>query len=304
MKIKVPNIKNDISLENFPNILLIDLERKSKFNIFSNLNNEIPNFSRKILSTEGNKLLAQLFSYADKMEQLLSISTIGFDTSELPINEFNKIMQEELDYIIKFHNTFTFVISTTNYNSIELHSIAKWAEENDKLYFVSITNEEDYNKLALYKFPNVIACKSGEFVYDAEIIVADIFHIFKEPQFDRYVDDIAGKYKTLSGESLNSKLYAIFFKNVLVNKIFNIFAKHPVDIFSDKSGQYPMTIVDYHEIIKNILEYTLQPFTKYFYAYPQKFTLSYNLIPNLDEEESISISFKIDDHENIIKIEF
>lgn len=304
MKIKISDIKNDINMPDFPSILLIDLERESKFNTFTNLNNELPNFSKKILSSEANKLLEQLFFYANEKNEILTINTIGINTLKIPTNEFSKTMKEELRYISQFYNKFTFVISTTNYNSMELHSIAKWSEENDKLYFVSIKNEEEYNQLVLNKFNNVIVLKSSKFPYEAEAIAVDIHHMFIHSEFVMYINDIIENYNTLSGETLNSKLYALFFKNILESEILNIINNHSFQMFNNKTSQYSMNISDYHEIIKSILNYTLLPFNKYFYIYPAKFDLSYKLIPVENQEGIISISFEMDGCKNCINIEF
>lgn len=92
MNIKVSDIKNNAIMENFPNILLIDLERESKFNTFTNLNNDSPNFSKKILSSEANKMLQQLFSYAKEKNEILTINTIGINTLKIPTEEFHNIL--------------------------------------------------------------------------------------------------------------------------------------------------------------------------------------------------------------------
>jgi hypothetical protein len=65
-----------------------------------------------------------------------------------------------------------------------------------------------------------------------------------------------------------------------------------------------MNIFDYQEIIKSILEYTLYPFNKYFYIYPEKFDLSYRLVPIENQKGIISISFEMDGYKNFIDIEF
>jgi hypothetical protein len=262
MIIDLKNINKELDSKNFKNILLIDFEGKSDIQTFSMSDGSVPEITNNNLTGEAKNLLNELFLFAIRKNQSLDIITIGVDIFHMN-SVYKNDLFEKLDNLLEKRNDFEFIIGTSNSYRDAMNTVERWVENNGKLYFVSMKNEESLEYIKRNKYPNMIAMFSKEVIYPAEILTVDLQWIFNQSNPFIKVEDITKNIKTLGDIPLYEKIFILFFKAQLVNYIKNEISNNSINIDN------------YDDIAKMILEKTLYFENKYFKIRPTSFQLHY-----------------------------
>lgn len=292
MRIDLKNIDKELKAPDFKNVLLIDFEGKSDFQVFSILDGPFPKMDGKGLSRDAEKILDAMFSFAYIKNRTFEIATIGIDMFH-STDTYKDDLFEKLDKLLETKNTFSFVIGTINHYSDTVDIVGRWAEKNDKIYFISLENEEDLENIQKKRYPNIVALKSGRFVYEAEAMIIDLHCLFfNELPSNMKIENVARETKTVNGELLSEKIFNILFKSELV--------------FYLKNGisYYPITTDNYQDVAKIVLTRTLHPMNEYFRMRPTSFRLNYLEVPNNNNKYDLSLVYFLNDTRQEIVFEF
>ena len=274
---------------------LLDLGGKENFGfgvIAGENNDSLHKFSGNdmLLSYNGIKLLRAMESYASLKNYPFNmhISCAGIQYPEGYYVEDDNFKEEDGPNVkeVKIINTlnsvfkdYAFIVSTISGYSVELFTIAKWCTKNDKLYFVSVYDEDDIELVKEEKLYNTIILPKGKFENEAEFLALDCQVMLKYPEKNVVIDDIT----TLDGTSLQEKLFSMVFKDKLENELKAEFDK-PCE--SDLS-----------RIMEYVVSKVLNGESWGFLSYPQKFNFEYN-----DVEKYVIVSYEYNENIHQIKI--
>ena len=255
-------------------------------------NDSLHKFSgNDMLSYNGIKLLRAMESYASLKNYPFNmhISCAGIQYPEGYYVEDDNFKEEDgpdvkgvkiIDTLNSVFKDYAFIVSTISEYSVELATIAKWCAKNDKLYFVSVYDEDDIELVKEEKLYNTIILPKGKFENEAEFLALDCYVALKYPDKNIEIDD---EITTLDGISLKEKIFSIMFKDKLEDELKKEFGE-PSENYLPKITEFVVS-----KVVNGILG---KPF-----EYPQKFNFEYNNV-----EKYVIVSYEYNENIHQIKI--